>query len=554
MGLLQSSQSGLSRRDPWDSPTTLEKVTLREFMKRNRILWVDDEIELLRSHIIFLNEKGYEVDTVTNGEDAISEVKSKQFDLIFLDEMMAGLGGLETLQQIKEINSNIPVVMVTKSEEESLMHDAIGSKISDYLIKPVLPSQILLVCKKFLESKKISGEYVQKDYLNSFNEINRLLTLDPNFDDWIEIYQKLVNWDMELDEHPEIDLRQMLIEQRKECNQAFAKYVEKKYKTWIDATEKDEAPTLSTQIVDEYVLPQLKNFDGPLFFFVIDCLRLDQWLVMEKHLTSLFNIQKDYYYSILPTATPYSRNALFAGLYPSEIEKHYPDLWTTMSDDENSMNKYEKDLLQLLLNRRKVTLKNDLKYMKIIDPDVGRAFEQNILSHKKTHLMAVVVNFLDMIAHGRSDSEILKEIAPDESAYRSLTNTWFQHSSLLNTFRAVASIPKARIVLTTDHGSIRTQRGAKVLGDKEASPNLRFKFGRNLKVDEKHAIYIKNPSDYKLPKRGVTVSYIISKEDYYFVYPTEYHKYLSYYKDSFQHGGISLEEMILPVITMESRA
>lgn len=523
-------------------------------MKRNKILWVDDEIELLRSHIIFLNEKGYEVDTATNGEDAIAEVKNKQYDLIFLDEMMAGLGGLETLQQIKEFNSSIPVVMVTKSEEESLMHDAIGSKISDYLIKPVLPSQVLLVCKKFLESKKISGEYVQKDYLNAFNEINHLLTLDPNYTDWMEIYLKLVNWDMELDEHPEIDLRQMLVEQKKECNQAFAKFVEKNYKKWVDSTEKDEAPILSPQIVDEYVLPQLKNFDGPLFFFVIDCLRLDQWLVMEKHLTGLFNIKKDYYYSILPTATPYARNALFAGLYPSEIEKHYPDLWTTMSDDENSMNKYEKDLLQLLLNRRKVTLKNDLKYMKIIDPDVGRAFEQNILSHKKTNFMAVVVNFLDMIAHGRSDSEILKEIAPDEAAYRSLTNTWFQHSSLLNTFRAVASIPKARIVLTTDHGSIRTQRGAKVLGDKEASANLRFKFGRNLKVDDKHAIYIKNPSDYKLPKRGVTISYIISKEDFYFVYPTEYHKYLSYYKDSFQHGGISMEEMILPVVTMESKA
>lgn len=523
-------------------------------MKRNKILWVDDEIELLRSHIIFLNEKGYDVDTVTNGEDAISEVKSKQFDLIFLDEMMAGLGGLETLQQIKEINANIPVVMVTKSEEESLMHDAIGSKISDYLIKPVLPSQILLVCKKFLEGKKISVEYVQKDYLSSFNEINRLLTLDPNFNDWMEIYLKLVNWDMELDEHPEIDLRQMLVEQKKECNQAFAKYVEKNYRKWIETSEQEDAPVNSTQIVDKYVLPQLKNFDGPLFFFVIDCLRLDQWLVMEKHLTSLFNIQKDYYYSILPTATPYSRNALFSGLFPSEIEKHYPDLWNTMSDDENSMNKYEKDLLQLLLNRKKVNLKNDLKYMKIIDPEVGRAFEQNILSHKKTHLMAVVVNFLDMIAHGRSDSEILKEIAPDEAAYRSLTNTWFQHSSLLNTFRAVASMPKARIVLTTDHGSIRTQRGAKVLGDKEASVNLRFKFGRNLKVDDKHAVFVKNPADFKLPKRGVTISYIISKEDYYFVYPTDYHKYLSYYKDSFQHGGISLEEMILPVITMESKA
>lgn len=522
-------------------------------MSKNKILWVDDEIELLRSHIIFLNEKGYDVETVTNGEDAVSEIKNKQYDLVFLDEMMPGLGGLETLSQIKEINPNLPVVMVTKSEEESLMHDAIGSKISDYLIKPVLPSQILLVCKKFLESKKISGEYVQKDYLNDFNEISRLVNLGPTYDEWIEIYLKLVNWDMELDAHPGIDLRQMLSEQKKECNQEFSKFVEKNYKKWIDDITGEESPTLSTNIVDKYVLPQLKNFDGPLFFFVIDCLRLDQWLVLEKHLAELFTIKKDYYYSILPTATSYSRNALFSGLFPSEIEKYYPELWSTMVDDENSLNKYEKDLLQLLLNRRKINLKNDLKYMKIIDPDVGRAFEQNVLSHKKTHLMAVVVNFLDMIAHGRSDSEILKEIAPDESAYRSLTNTWFQHSSLLNTFRAIASIPNAKIVLTTDHGSIRTQRGAKVLGDKEASANLRFKFGRNLKVDDKHAIFIKNPNDYKLPKRGVAVNYIIAKEDFYFVYPTEYHKYLSYYKDSFQHGGISLEEMILPVVTMEKK-
>ena len=522
-------------------------------MKRNKILWVDDEIELLRSHIIFLTEKGYDVDTVTNGEDAIDEVKNNQFDLIFLDEMMAGMGGLETLAQIKEINPNIPVVMITKSEEESLMHDAIGSKIKDYLIKPVLPSQVLMACKKILESKKISVEYVSKDYLNDFNEISRLLMTDLNYVDWINIYIKLVNWDMELDIHPEIGLRQTLSEQKKECNQAFCKYVEKKYKTWIESVGETNTPVLTTQIAEKYVFPHLQNSKGPVFFFVIDCLRLDQWLVMEQNLTDLFNIEKDYYYSILPTATPYSRNALFAGLFPSEIEKHYPDLWTTMSDDENSMNKYEKDLLQLLLTRRKISLNNELKYIKIIDPDVGRSFEQNVLSHKKTHFMAVVVNFLDMIAHGRSDSEILKEIAPDESAYRSLTNSWFQHSSLLNTFRAIATIPNAKIIVTTDHGSIRTLRGAKVLGDKEASPNLRFKFGRNLKVDEKHAIFIKNPGDFKLPKRGVTISYIISKEDYYFVYPTDYHKYLSHYKDSFQHGGISMEEMILPVITMESK-
>ena len=522
-------------------------------MKKNKILWVDDEIELLRSHIIFLNEKGYEVATVTNGEDAVDEVKNKQFDLIFLDEMMAGIGGLETLAQIKEINPNIPVVMITKSEAESLMHDAIGSKISDYLIKPVLPSQVLMVCKKILESKKISGEYVAKDYLSDFTEISRQLLLEPDFDEWIEIYLKLTNWDMELDEHPEVGLRQTLTEQKKECNQEFSKFVEKNYKGWIDSSGSEDAPQLTTQITEKYVFPHLSKSAGPIFYFVIDCLRLDQWLVMEKHLKDLFNIQKDYYYSILPTATPYSRNSLFAGLYPSEIEKYYPDLWGTMSDDESSMNKYEKDLLQNLLNRKKISLNNELKYVKIIDPEVGRSFEQNVLSHRKTHFMAVVVNFLDMIAHGRSDSQILKEIAPDEAAYRSLTNSWFQHSSLLNTFRAIATIPNAKVVVTTDHGSIRTLRGAKVLGDKEASPNLRFKFGRNLKVDEKHAIFIKNPLDYKLPKRGLTINYIISKEDFYFVYPTDYHKYLSYYKDSFQHGGISMEEMILPVITMESK-
>ncbi len=523
-------------------------------MKSNKILWVDDEIELFRSHIIFLNEKGYEVETATNGEDAISMVKSKSFDLIFLDEMMSGLGGLETLSQIKEIKPNLPVVMVTKSEEESLMNDAIGSKISDYLIKPVLPSQILLACKKFLEGKKISSEYVQKDYLNDFNEITRLLNNNPDYSDWIDIYTKLVNWDMELDAHPEIGLRQTFAEQKKECNKEFSKFVEKNYKRWIDNPESEDKPYLSTQIFEKYAIDPVRKNEGPLFFVVIDCLRLDQWLTMEKHLSALFNISKDYYYSILPTATPYSRNALFSGMFPSEIEKHYPDLWSTMSDDENSMNKHEKELLQLLLNRKKVTLKSDLKYVKIIDPEVGRSFEQNVLSHKKANLVAVVVNFLDMIAHGRSDSNILKEIAPDESAYRSLTNTWFQHSSLLNTFRAIATIPKAKIIITTDHGSIRAQRGAKVLGDREASSNLRFKFGRNLKVDDKHAIFIKNPADYKLPKRGSAVSYIISKEDYYFVYPTDYHKYLSYYKDSFQHGGISLEEMILPVIILDSKA
>ncbi|MBN1300366.1 MAG: bifunctional response regulator/alkaline phosphatase family protein [Melioribacteraceae bacterium] len=523
-------------------------------MKQRKILWVDDEIELLKSHVIFLTNKGYDVSTVTNGQDAVDKVNNESFDVIFLDEMMSGMGGLETLARIKEINSTVPVVMVTKSEEESLMHDAIGGKISDYLIKPVVPSQLLMVCKKLLDKKQISGEYVAKDYLQDFNKIAQSLLGHLDYADWIDIYLKLTNWELELDRHSEVDLRQSLIDQKKECNQEFSKFVENNYKKWIDNIGDYETPALSPEIAEKYVFPELIKSEGPVFFFVLDCLRLDQWLVMEKQLTDLFKIEKDYYYSILPTATPYSRNSLFSGLFPLEIEKQYPDLWNNMKDDERSMNKYEKELFDRLLQRKKVNLKSEMKYMKIIDPEVGRSFEQNIGSHSKTSLMAVVVNFLDMIAHGRSDSDLLKEIAPDEAAYRSLTSSWFAHSSLLGMFRKIANMPKAKIILTTDHGSIRTLRGAKVLGDREASTNLRFKFGRNLKADDKNAVFIKDPEDYKLPNRGLTISYIIAKEDYYFVYPTDYHKYLSYYKDSFQHGGISMEEMILPVVTMESKA
>jgi len=523
-------------------------------MEKKKLLWVDDEIELLRSHIIFLSEKGYEVDTAMNGSDAISAVKEKTYDLIFLDEMMAGMGGLETLAQIKDINSNIPVVMITKSEEETLMNDAIGGRISDYLTKPVNPSQVLLVCKKILEGKKISGQYAAKDYLQDFNQISQALVSNPDFTEWIELYLKLVNWELELDEHSEIGLNQTLSDQKREANKEFSKFVEKNYKNWINTIGSNDTPNLTTEITEKYVLNHVKNEGTSVFYFVLDCLRMDQWLVMERHLRDLFKIEKDYYYAILPTSTPYARNALFSGLFPSDIEKYYPDLWAGKSDDdENSMNKYEKELLQLLLDRKRIKLRNDLKYIKIIDPEVGRNFEQNILSYKNNHFTAIVVNFLDMIAHGRSDSDILKEIAPDEPAYRSLTNSWFTHSSLLGTFKALAKLNKVKIVITTDHGSIRSLRGAKVLGDREASTNLRFKYGRNLKVDDKHAVYIKNAQEYKLPKRGVTINYIIAKEDYYFVYPTDYHKYLSHYKDTFQHGGISLEEMILPVITMEPK-
>ena len=517
---------------------------------KSNILWVDDEIDLLKSNIMFLKQKGYNVTEATNGEDAVQIIKDHDFDIVFMDEMMTGMGGLETLLEIKEIKPSLPVVMVTKNETESLMEDAIGKKITDYLIKPVNPNQVLLVCKKILESKRLKGDQVSRDYIQEFNSISTSLMEDLSWEDWTNIHIKMTSWEIELDEHPELGLKQTIQDQRRECNVEFSKFVEKNYKYWLDYSE--ENPILSHQIIDKYVIPDLKKYNS-VFFFVIDCMRLDQWLVMEKFLDSTFRISKEYYYSLLPTATPYCRNAIFAGLYPSELEHYYPELWRQNDDDENSKNNYEKEFLTKLLDRRKVRLRNDLKYTKIMDSEFSRGVENKILSYTNNHLNAIVINFVDMIAHSRSDTAILKEIAPDESAYRSLTQSWFEHSSFFGMLRQLANKPDVKIIITTDHVSIRCLHGVRALGDRESSPNLRYKYGRNVKADSRNAIFIKNPTEYKLPLRNGIVNYIIAKEDFYFVYPTDYHKYLNQYNDTFQHGGISMEEMILPVISLESK-
>jgi len=517
---------------------------------KGRILWVDDEIELLRSHILLLSEKGYSVETATNGKDAVDLVKTKTFDLVFLDEMMAGMGGLETLSAIKDYRPELPVVMITKNEDEGLMEDAIGVKISDYLTKPVNPSQVLLACKKFLEGRKIAGAQVSRDYIKEFNEISAALSANLSPSDWIGIYTKLVDWSIEMDSHPELGLKQTLTDQIRECNVEFSKFIERSYRNWIESATR---PTLSIDIVERYLIPELRDPAKSVFFFVIDCLRLDQWMEMELLLREFFSVERDYYYSILPTATPYSRNAIFSGAWPQEIEVRFPDVWEQWEDDDNSRNRYEHQFLNNLLERRKMQLKPESKYLKILDAEFGRGVEHNITSYAKNRLTAIVVNFVDILAHSRSDSQLLKEIAPDEAAYRSLTKSWYTHSSLFSMLRTLSRQKNVTIVLTTDHGSIRSLRGAKVIGDREASTNLRYKFGRNLKVDEKQALFIKNPSDYRLPKRSMTVNYIIAKEDFYFVYPTDYHKYLNQYRDSFQHGGISMEEMILPVIKLRPK-
>ncbi len=518
-------------------------------MSSKKILWVDDEIEFLRPHILFLTERGYEVETATNADDALALIREKNFNLVLLDEMMPGKDGLTTLNEIKDLRPGLPVIMITKNEEESLMEEAIGAKIDDYLTKPVNPSQILMACKKFLESRDISQQKITRSYSQELNQIALRLMEPLDWEDWIDIYLKLTGWDVELDGVNEPHLRDIIYDQRRECNVEFGKFIEKNYHNWI--YEKDERPELSVDVVKNYVFPHLKE-GKRVVFVVIDCLRMDQWLTLEPFFYDYFNITKNYYYSILPTATPFSRNAIFSGLYPIDIEKRYPELWAQGEDDDYSRNRYESRLMYDQVRLLGYRAKTEPQYVKILNQEEARNLEKNLSSYLNSPLFSIVVNFVDILAHSRSDLPILKEIAPDEPSYRSLTRSWFEHSAIYAVFKKLAE-EDVTVVVTSDHGSIRSLRGAKVIGDRETSTNLRYKFGRNLKVDSKHAVYIKNPKDYKLPQRNFNTNYIIAKEDFYFVYPTNYHKYLAYYRDSFQHGGISLEEMILPVVTLEPK-
>ncbi len=513
-----------------------------------KILWIDDEIDMLKSHILFLEERGYCVKSVTNGEDAVILSKKEKFDIILLDEMMPGKDGLSTLIEMKNLNPFVPIVMITKSEEEELMNEAIGRKIDDFLTKPVNPSQILSVCKKILESRKIKEEKLSKDYISDYREISLKLQEDLDYNDWIEIYANLSDWEMDLDKHSDVGLEQTLREQIRECNIEFSRFIEKNYLNWIHSRKR---PILSVDIIKQFVIPEL--IEGKKVFFIIfDCLRNDQWLALEPFFYEFYDIYKEYYFSILPTATPYARNSLFGGLFPFEIEKEFPDIWQKGLEDESSRNRYERLFLEKLLSNQNINLKQGLKYIKILDVEESKRVEKSLDTLLNFSLVSIVVNFIDILSHKRSESEVLKEIAPNEPAYRSLIRSWFEHSSIFQILKEL-STKDVTIILSSDHGSIRCLRPTMVIGDRETSTNLRYKFGRNLKCNSKHSLFIKKPEEYLLPSRGVNCQYLIAKEDFYLVYPTNYNKYVNLYKESFQHGGISMEEMILPVIKMEGK-
>ncbi|HGJ64024.1 TPA: response regulator [bacterium] len=513
-----------------------------------RILWIDDEIDGLKAHIFFLQSKGYDVTPVSNGDDAISILKDSQYDAILLDQIMPGRDGMNTLSLIREIEPSLPVIMVTKSEEEELMDEAIGNRIDDFLIKPISPSRIIPVLKRVLEQDKIIETKVPKDYTADFNEIRTANSGNPSWKEWIDIYLKLIEWDMEFDQLEKTGLEEAHKELKKECNAGFSSYIENNYTKWLKG---NDSPTLSVDLIDKYIIPLLKE-KKQVYFIVVDCLRMDQWFTIEPLLRPYFQITRDYYYSILPSATLYSRNALFSGLFPREIEQKYPKYWEENPEDETSTNQYEKKLLEIKLEQSGIDLKPFLRYFKIFDARGGDEYIQHVSSTNKVSIAALVVNFIDILTHKRSQIDILQQISPDEPAFRSLTKSWFTHSALFEILKII-SRKDVITVLTSDHGSILSNRASKAFGNRDTSTSLRFKVGNNLGCNENEAVYISDPADYKLPGGSIGKNYILAKEDYYFVYPNQFHEYKRQFKGGFQHGGISMEEMILPCVIMRPR-
>jgi CheY-like chemotaxis protein len=515
---------------------------------KTTILWVDDEIDLLGSHIMFLEEKGYEVKPVSNGEDAVRIVASKAPDIVLLDQMMPGMDGITTFLRIKEVNNAVPVIMITKIEEDELIDEALRKRIDDFLLKPVNPLQIMSAVRRILESRAIREKEISREYVEHFNEIETLRAAADSWEDWMRIHASLSEWDNLLDEFPDSGLMQTHLDQRRQCNVEFSMFVEKHYMKWVGDGER---PRLSVDLVKEFVAP-CRREGKRVYLVIIDCLRLDQWLAIQSMLEPYYNIELDYYYSILPTATPYSRNAIFSGLFPSEIAAVYPQYWNEHETDEKGKNRYERQLLDGQLKRMGLDVSPSVKYLKVYDAEEAMQVRKQVPTLAAVPIVALVFNFVDIVAHSRSEVRLLQEILPNESAYRSFTRSWFAHSPLLDILKAIAQ-QGATVILTTDHGSILVRRSAVALGDRETSTNVRYKFGNNLNIDSRQALHIKAPLDYKLPSEGLNKNYIIAKEDFYFVYPTNFHEYERFFKDSFQHGGISLEEMVLPCVTLEPK-
>lgn len=514
---------------------------------RYSIMWVDDEIDLLKPHILFLQQKGYDVYPVNNGADALDKCEEMHFDIIFLDENMPGMSGLEVLEQIKHRDPNVPVVMITKSEEEDIMEEAIGAKIADYLIKPINPNQVLLSVKKLLDHKRIITEKTNFGYQKEFQQISMSFGDNLGYKDWMEVYKKLCYWDLEIHQTGNKSMLDVLALQKAEANVSFTKFIKEQYERWLNDPEL-ERPMLSHELMRQRVLPLLRQ-DEPVFVFIIDNLRYDQWRILMPELAQYYHFEEDMYYAILPTTTAFARNAIFSGMMPSEMEKHYPEWWVN-DDEEEGKNNHEEDFLGAQLARYRINEK--YSYHKVLHVNQGKHVLDNLHNLMGNKLNVVVYNFVDMLSHARTDTDMIRELAPDEAAYRAVTKTWFMHSPLLETLIALSE-KKVKVILTTDHGTIHVKRPEKIVGDRNTNTNLRYKQGKNLSYDKKRVYTVQRPERIFLPKPNVSTSYVFATEDYFFAYPNNYNHYVKYYRDTFQHGGISLEEMIVPIINLKPK-
>lgn len=518
-------------------------------MQRYSILWADDEIDLLKPHIMFLENKGYDVTPVNSGADAIDKVGQQNFDIIFLDENMPGMTGLETLSYIKGSKPSIPVVMITKSEEEDIMEEAIGSKIADYLIKPLNPNQILLSVKKILENKRLVSERTNMNYQQEFRNISMMVSDSRDHHDWIEIYKKLVYWELEIQGADTGGMGEVFSMQKDEANSNFSKFIIDNYEDWLNEPDM-EKPLLSHQLMKQKVLPLMKEAD-PVFFIVIDNLRYDQWKIIEPLVQEYLSVEDDdTYFSILPTTTAYARNAIFSGMLPDKMAKKHPDLWRG-DDDEEGKNMYEADFLEQQLKQNGMGNKR-FSYHKVLSTAQGKSVNDNLNNLLKNDLNVVVYNFVDMLSHARTEVTMLKELAPDEAAYRSIARSWFVHSPLFELIKRLAEKP-CKVVISTDHGTIRVRKPFKIIGDRNVNTNLRYKQGKNLNWDGNHVLEARQPERFGLPRINVSTAYVFALEDHFFAYPNNYNYYVNYYRDTFQHGGISLEEIIIPVISLRNK-
>jgi len=515
-------------------------------MNAIKILWVDDEIELLKPHILFLEKKNYNVTTCNNGADAIDNVDDGNYDVVFLDENMPGISGIETLTQIKAKLPNLPIVMITKSEEEYIMEEAIGSKIADYLIKPVNPNQILLSLKKNLDHSRLVSEKTTSTYQQEFRKISLDLAMVNTFDEWIALYKKLVHWEIQLESIADPGMIEILESQKEEANSQFFKFIQKNYQGWFEGEDK---PLLSQDLFSQIIAPQLSKNQGTLLI-VIDNLRLDQLRVLEPIINTHYKNEEELsFFSILPTATQYARNAIFSGLTPLEMSKKHPDYWKN-DTDEGGKNLFENEFLTAQIKRLNLDIKHE--YYKITSLNKGRELADNFGAIKENDLTVVVYNFVDMLSHSRTEMEMIKELASDDKAYRSLTLSWFKNSPLLEMIQKAQELG-LKLIITTDHGTINTKKPTKIVGEKSISANLRYKTGRSLTFNDKDVFAVKKPEDIHLPSIHMSSSFVFAKEDCFFAYPNNYNHYVKYYKNTYQHGGISLEEMIIPCVIMQPK-